>query len=147
MYDKCVSISNRDYTTNMINVTEKELEIIKCLTQGMSIGQISKTLHNAASTIQHQIGGIYDKIESFGYKRTMTQIAVLYIQTPEVFNLVRRTIDIRATKKHIAIKMLKQRIHYKSVADRLEMNSTSTATYKGQLSDKDFYTLPYLHKL
>jgi len=131
----------------MINVTEKELEIIKCLSQGMGINQIAKTLYNAVSTIQHQIGVIYDKIEVFGHKRTMTQIAVLYIQSPEIFNLVKRKIDINATKKYFAIKMLRQRIHYKSVADRLKMNTTSTATYKGQIPSKDFYTLPYLHRL
>jgi DNA-binding CsgD family transcriptional regulator len=131
----------------MINVTEKELEIVKCISQGMGIRQIAKALYNEPCTIQKQIFGIYNKIAAFGYKRTMNQIAVLYIQTPGLFNLVKRTITIRTTKRYIAIKMLKQRIHYKSVADRLEMNSTSTATYKGQLSDKDFYTLPYLHKL
>lgn len=131
----------------MIVVTEKEVEIIKCISQGMGIRQIAKALYNEPCTIQRQVFGIYNKIASFGYKRTMIQIAVLYATTPELFNVVKRNIDIRTTRKYMAIKMLKQRIHYKLVADRLGMNSESVSTYKGQLSDKDFYTLPYLHKI
>ena len=131
----------------MITITEKELEIVKCLAKGMGIKQIAKALYNKPCTIQRQIFGIYNKIAAFGYKRTMHQLAVLYVATPELFSVVKRNFDTRNTKRCMAIKMLKQRIHYKSVADRLGMNSESVSTYKGQISVKEFHTLPYIHKL
>lgn len=131
----------------MFKFSPKQLEVIKYISKGLTPREIAKELFICVKTVQFHIQEIYDEIESFGYKRTMHQVAILYISNPDLFETRKRERNQLATKKTIAMNMLRQRIHYKSVAERLKIPISSCGTYKNLIHKKQFYTLPYLYKL
>jgi DNA-binding CsgD family transcriptional regulator len=126
-----------------IELTPKEFRIVELVAQGMGRAQIAATLFNSVKTIDGQIQVIYQKLAQHGYNPSATMLAVLFIRQPELF-IGHRGKQRNSTKKYFAMKMLRQRMHYRLVADRLEMKPTSTAMYKGKIPPSDFCSMPYL---
>jgi DNA-binding CsgD family transcriptional regulator len=126
-----------------IKLTPAETKIVQLVSKGMGRLQIAQTLFNSPKTIDSHLITIYDKIESHGYHRNLQQIAALYLSSPQIFELDEPEVR-KDTKRFYAVMMLRQRMHYKLIADRLGMKPTSVCMYKGKIPKSDFCSMPYL---